>query len=121
MAKYSFEFKLKVVLEYLEGRTSQGILYKKYSIPSPTAIKRWINAYETLGPEGLKRSRKNNFYPLDFKLNVVKLYLSGEGSYQCLANKLDLNNSSLITRWVSEFRNRGIEGIRDKKKEGQLK
>ena len=37
-------------------------------------------------------------------------------SYQSLAINLKINNPSLITRWVNEYREKGIEGLRPKKR-----
>ena len=53
---------------------------------------------------------------MEFKLNVVNLYLTGEMSYQSLANELKINNPSIITRWVKDFREKGIEGLEPKKR-----
>ena len=96
MAKYKTEFKVKVVKEYLEGNVSYKDLAKKYSIPDKHIVRTWVNAYESQGYEGLKVSRKNNNYSLDLKLNVVDLYLTGEMSYQSLANELKISNPSMI-------------------------
>ena len=116
MAKYNTEFKMKVVKEYLEGNISYKELSKKYSIPDKHIVRTWVNAYESQGYDGLKVSRTNNNYSLDFKINVVNLYLTGEMSYQSLANELKINNPSIITRWVKEFREKGIEGLKPKKR-----
>ncbi|WP_297810957.1 transposase [uncultured Finegoldia sp.] len=37
-------------------------------------------------------------YNLDFKLNVVNLYLTREMSYQSLANELKINNPAMIAK-----------------------
>ncbi|EGS31216.1 hypothetical protein HMPREF9130_0073 [Peptoniphilus sp. oral taxon 375 str. F0436] len=37
-------------------------------------------------------------------------------SYQSLANELKINNPSMIVRWVKEFREEGIEGLKPKKR-----
>ncbi len=116
MAKYKTEFKTKVVKEYLEGKISYRELAKKYSIQDSSAVRTWVNAYESQGYDGLKVKRKNNNYSLDFKLNVVDLYLTGEMSYQSLANELKINNPSIIARWVIDFREKGIEGLKSKKR-----
>ena len=99
MAKYSTEFKMKVVKEYLESKNSYTNLSEKYCIPDKSVIRRWVNAYKSQGYEGLKVKRENTQYTLEFKLNVVNLYLTGEMSYQSLANELKINNPSMITRW----------------------
>lgn len=116
MAKYSTEFKMKVVKEYLESRISYISLSNKYGIPNECVIRRWVNAYKSQGYEGLKVKRENTKYTLEFKLKVVNLYLTGEMSYQSLANELKINNPSIIARWVSEFREKGIEGLKSKKR-----
>ena len=121
MSKYNTEFKLKVVKEYLEGNVSYKDLSKKYSIPDKHIVRTWVNAYESQGYEGLEVKRKNNKYTLEFKLNTVNLYLTGEMSYQSLANELKINNPSIIARWVKEFREKGIEGLKPKKERKTFK
>ena len=116
MSKYSTEFKTKVVKEYLESNTSYKTLSNKYCIPSESIIRKWVNAYKSQGYEGLKVKRENTQYTLEFKLNVVNLYLTGEMSYQSLANELKINNPSMIARWVNDFREKGIEGLKLKKR-----
>ncbi|WP_170032070.1 helix-turn-helix domain-containing protein [Alteribacillus bidgolensis] len=54
MAKYSEEFKIKLVTEYLNGNLGYKSLAKKYNMPSQTPIQDWIRAYKTKGIEGLK-------------------------------------------------------------------
>ena len=116
MAKYSYEFKLQIVQAYLNGEGGYGHLAKKYNLPSQRPIEYWVHAYNTLGKDGLVRSRQNNNYSFQFKLSVVELYLSSEVSYQELALSQGINNPSLITRWVNDFRIAGPDALRPKKK-----
>ena len=116
VAKYSLEFKIKVVQAYLNGEGGYGYLSKKYGVPAQNNIKAWVHAYRELGEEGLMRSRKKNNYSLQFKLSVVELYLSSEVSYQELALSQGINNPSLISRWVNDFRIAGPDALRPKKK-----
>ena len=116
MAKYSTEIKVKIVKEYLDSKNSYKYLSEKYCIPHKSVIRRWVNAYKSQGYEGLKVKRKNTQYTLEFKLKVVNLYLTGEMSYQSLANELKMNNPSIIARWVIDFREKGIEGLKSKKR-----
>ena len=76
-----------------------------------------MKAYQTLGYDGLKRSRNKKQYSTEYKLKVVKLYLTGEWSYQELANNLDISNPSMICSWVGKYRKHGIEGLEPKKRE----
>ena len=116
MAKYSFEFKRKVVQEYLDGKGGFQTIAKQYNIPNDTQVVRWVHAYKEFGNDGLMRSRKNNDYSFQFKLSVVELYLSSEVSYRELALSQGINNPSLITRWVNDFRIAGPDALRPKKK-----
>lgn len=132
MAKYDFEFKMKLVAEYLSSTISTDRLAKKYGFKSNTQIRKWIHAYKTLGVEGLKRSRKNSSYSVDFKLKAITMYETSEKSYQSVANELGLNNPSLISRWRKQYREVGIAGLsqqqgrpplskKEKKEETQIK
>ena len=53
MAKYSFEFKKKIVLDYLDGKGGAQYLSKKYEPGSNSQLFKWINAYKAFGDEGL--------------------------------------------------------------------
>ena len=112
--KYSFEFKLKVVQEYLTGYGGSLYLTKKYNISSHSLLQKWIAQYNKYGPEGLMRKRGNQKYDLQFKLNAVQWYLTTEISYQELALLLDISNPAVLCRWVLDFRKYGVDGISDK-------
>ncbi|HHX67695.1 MAG: transposase [Miniphocaeibacter sp.] len=112
MAKYSFEFKLKVVEEYLQGLGGYKYLAKKYSIPDKGTVRDWVKKYIEFGEESLLIRRKNNNkYTLDFKLNMIKSYLTTEISYHELATNFAIPNPSIIAGWVSKFRKSGKEGL----------
>lgn len=116
MAKYSLEFKLEVVHEYLNGEGSYDYIAKKHNMPACSRIKEWVAVFRELGKEGLMRSGQNNTYPFQFKVHVVELYLSSKVSYQELALSQGINNSALIARWVNDFKIAGPDGLRPKKR-----
>lgn len=116
MAKYSFEFKEKVVQAYLNGEGGWLFLAKKYGIPSHVLIQRWVAAYQKFGSEGLLRSRKNKIFSFDFKIHVVELYLTTEVSYQELALSVGMNNPTLVSKWVNDFRVAGPDALKPKRK-----
>ncbi len=116
MAKYSYEFKKKVIKEYLNNEGSLGSLAKKHGIKSHRSILNWVNAYKKLGNEGVMRSRKNAKYTFEFKLSVVELYLTTEISYQELALNVGINNPAIICRWVNDFQTAGPDALREKRK-----
>ena len=116
MSKYSFDFKKKVVMEYLNGKGGWDYLTEKYKLGTNSQLRRWVSAYQQLGDEGLMRSRKNENYPFERKLSVVELYLSSELSYQEVALKEGITNPNLIVNWVTRFRIAGPDALRPRKK-----
>ncbi len=80
MVKYTFELKLKIVQDYLDGKGGSDYLSKKYSIKAPSQLKR-INAYQVFGEEGLVRKRQNQKYSVQFKLDAIELYQTSDMSY----------------------------------------
>ena len=116
MAKYSIEFKKKIVDDYLSGKGSHKYLADKYGVPAKSNIQKWIDNYQAHGDEGLLRSRKNKNYSFEYKLHVVELYLSSEVSYQELALKEGIYNPAQIAKWVNDFRVAGPSALRPKKK-----
>lgn len=114
MAKYSYEFKRKLVDEYLKGKTSYRQLEEKYGVNNPQIIK-WVNNFKEFGDEGLKRSRNNREYSVEFKLEAITRYETTELSYQQLALELGMTNYSLIANWRSKYKENGIDGLRSKK------
>ena len=116
MAKYSYEFKLKVVQEYLNGEGGYNYLCKKYNISTKIRLQEWVALYKKFENDGLMRSRKNNNYSFQFKLHMVELYLSSEVSYQELALSQGIFTPALLAKWVNDFRNAGPEALKPKKK-----
>ena len=112
MAKYSFAFKKKVVMEYLNGKGGWDYLTAKYELGTNSQLRRWVAVYKQFGDEGLMRSRKQTKYSFEKKLAVVELYLSSEISYQNLAIQEGITNPSLIVNWVVA----GPDALRSRKK-----
>ena len=111
MTKYSFEFKLKVVQEYLEGKGGYSYLAKVHSVKDKKQIRVWVNSYREFGEEGLLRKRKNANYSVQFKLDAIELYQTSELSYREVANRLGMRNHALIASWMRSFRDDGIKGL----------
>ncbi|WP_238297613.1 IS3 family transposase [Eubacterium sp. MSJ-33] len=116
MAKYSFEFKKKVVIAYLNGEGGYNYLAQKYNVKNKRQVLNWVDYYNKFGDAGLMRSREKKNYSFEFKLHVVELYLSSEVSYQELALSQGINNAAMIAQWVQGFRIAGPDALRPKKK-----
>lgn len=115
MAKYSFEFKKKVVNDYISGKGGYKHIAKANGIPSKSNVEKWVKSYEKYGDVALMRSRKKNVYSFEKKLSVVQLYLTSGLSYQDLALQVGITNPYLITQWVTRYKLDGLEGLRPHK------
>ena len=115
MAKYSFEFKMNIVQEYINGKGGWQALSNKYG-PPRSVIQRWVSNYHQYGEEGLMRSKHQAVYSFEFKLHVVELYLTSELSYQQLALQVGMMDPSRIVNWVGRYRAAGPEALKPKKK-----
>ncbi len=116
MAKYSYEFKKRIVKAYLKGEGSHGYLAKEYGVSNKVIVKTWIDNYKAFGDKGLMRSRKKKEYSFEKKLSVVESYLSSEISYRDLAIKEGITNPSMIVTWVNRLRAAGPDALRPHKK-----
>lgn len=116
MAKYSYEFKKKLVTKYLNGEASYETIANEYEVSDRSLLRRWVESYRAYGNEGLKRSREKKKYSFEIKMLVVQSYLTTEVSYQDLAIQFGINNPSLISRWVNDYRIAGADALRPKKK-----
>lgn len=111
MAKYSFEFKLAIVQEYLEGKGGLGYLAKKHGVSSKNQVHGWINAYREFGEDGLLRKRKKQSYSFQFKIDAIELYQTSELSYREVANHLGIHQPALVVNWMKIFRSKGLDGL----------
>lgn len=116
MIKHSYEFKKKLVLEYLKNQGSYNFIAHKYGMASSSQLKRWVAAYNNFGNTGLKRLASHRFYSFSAKLSVVQCYLTGKVSYQKLALRMGINNPSIITKWVRDYKNTGPDALMPHKK-----
>ena len=116
MAKYREEFKIKLVTEYLNGNLGYRRLARKHNLPSETPLKNWVRAYKTQGIEGLQRRTRKEAYSVKFKLDTIQFMKETGASYLETANQFKLNNPSLINRWMKEFNEQGVEGLKPKPK-----
>lgn len=66
IAKYSYEFKKKMVLEYINGMGSYLNLCRKHSISDNQSIRQWVSSYKKFGDDGFRRSREKKHYSFEF-------------------------------------------------------
>ena len=112
MSKYSFEFKLKVVQDYLRGETGgYKTIGEKYGVINYCLVIYWVNSYEEFGEEGLKRKSTKTFYSGEFKLRVLQYRQYHNCSYREAANHFGISNQSMIANWQRKYLDEGFEGL----------
>ncbi|MGN5979597.1 helix-turn-helix domain containing protein [Finegoldia magna] len=113
MPKYTKEFKIKLVLEYLSGE-SGGIksIAKIYSIPKST-LELWINQYKFGGFDNLTKKLKNNKFTSEFKLSVIQYRQINNTSLRETAEHFNLVNGTMVYSWEKAYRERGLSGLED--------
>lgn len=114
MVKYSEEFKLNLVNEYLAGPLGYSLLAQKYGMSSYGQIARWVRAFQTFGKEGLRRKQKNRVYSVQFKLDVLHFMKQTGASYQDTAIEFKMHDPTLIAEWKRAFLAKGAGGLRTK-------
>lgn len=115
MTKYSIQFKVKVVQEYLNGGISCRNVCKKYGIPSKSTLVRWVDLARIQGLEALKIRHNYTKYSTEFKLAVVTCYRSHEWGANKVAASFNLT-PSLVYSWYRRYQKEGIVGLRPKVK-----
>lgn len=111
MTKYSDEFKVKIALEYLEGRIGYSALAKKYDVKSHKQIVHWVSAYKNYGVEGLIKKNTKEIYSVQFKLDVLSFMKRTGASYLQTALQFKLTNPPLIAAWNKKFTEGGAEAL----------
>jgi len=100
--KCSYEDKLQAVEDYLSGRKNQKQIAADLGLGKRgrATVGLWIRKYQEAGPESLRHSAKNRSYSKEFKEQVVREYLNGEGSMEALAIKYGIPNHRSVREWV---------------------
>ncbi|MCM3390733.1 transposase [Ureibacillus chungkukjangi] len=115
MTKYSKEFKLMVVQEYLSGSLGYRTIAKKYGI-ADSPLRRWVRAFQEFGRDGLSVKKTKQFYSVQFKIDVLNFMKRTGASYQDTAIHFNLNDPTLVASWNLRFLKEGIEGLQNKSK-----
>lgn len=109
-ARYSKELKLEIVKRYIKGE-SPSFLASEYGLVGKSGTERiriWANKYSELGCNAFEETTTNKSYSKELKLKVIQEYLTGQNSFEGLANKYKISTGEIVRRWVLKY-NSGIE------------
>ena len=106
--RYSYEFKLKCVDLYRQGKwpdTPTGVKEKTYH----DMIRMWVRQEEKAGAESLQHKKQNKDWTAAEKYEYVAKVLAGE-SYKEIAISAGIE-CSLLYQWVRRYKMKGYEGL----------
>ena len=98
--------KEQACLDYINGNRSSAEICNCLHISTRT-IQDWAAIYKKHGILGLTKKTKNRSYSKEFKMELVKKYISGEASSVDLAHQYDIS-SGLLKNWIRMY-NANIE------------
>ncbi|MBZ2385956.1 helix-turn-helix domain-containing protein [Anaerococcus murdochii] len=113
MPKYTKEFKIKLVMEYLSGESGGSpMIAKKYDIPEGT-LQNWIIKYQSGGFDNLSKKQNQDKFTSEFKLSVIQYRQINNISFRQTAEHFNIKNGSIICNWERAYRQRGLSGLED--------
>lgn len=98
--------KEQACLDYINGNRSRSEICNCLHISTRT-IQDWATIYKKHGILGLSKKTKNRSFSKEFKMELVKKYISGEASSVDLAHQYDIS-SGLLRNWIRRY-NANIE------------
>lgn len=110
MTKYSEQFKLAVVKEYL-SESSDGYLTvaRRHGLTSHSMVERWVLAYRHHGEAGLRR--KSSKYTAEVKLSVLQHMWDNHLSVTQAAARFDIRNHAMVGMWERAYQDGGVEAL----------
>ncbi len=112
--RFTYEDKLKIVEDYEKlGATETA---RKWNTGKRHVL-RLFTKYKNscLAPH----SKRNKKYTSELKIEVVKAYIQGEGSFEFIANKYGVSTLTTIINWYHIYQSQGEEGLINMKKQGR--
>lgn len=117
---YSKELKLQAVQEYLDGKSSQRDIVKKYHLRSSRQLRNWIKVYTTHGEiksctsGGGSYMRKARSTTPEERLAIVQDCLANDKNYGAMALKYQCSYQQ-VRNWVKRYEEMGSAGLEDRR------
>ncbi len=104
--------KIESVKSYLSGAEGMSSLCRKLQVHK-SSFKKWVVRYKSDGEAGLKHSSKNNHYPVELKISIVKEYLNGLGSLRDLCVKYHISSGTVLSNWIKKYNSHELMKFRN--------
>ena len=114
MAKYSFDFKLKVVKFYLNGNGYCSTA--DYFNVDQSTVRKWVKAYQYHGKSGIQPRVTKRTYSAKFKHHVLKFMLDHCYSAREVAAYFNIPAFTSVLEWQNLFEQGGFAALESLKK-----
>ena len=112
--KYSDEFKLALVQEYLAGKNGgYKILARKYGV-NHNHLRLWVDAYKANGIEGLIKVTRT--YDGETKIHIVEYMHKNSLSIRQTAALFGVSSPPTIARWERIYYEQGKEALLEERR-----
>ena len=106
--RYSYEYKLKCIEMYRQGKwpeSPQGIKEDRFH----REIREWVRIEESCGAEALRHKPQNKVWSADEKYELVAKVMAG-ASYTSTAIQAGIDHG-LLRQWTRVYKMKGYEGL----------
>ncbi|MFC6478532.1 IS3 family transposase [Pseudomonas asuensis] len=118
MAKYSLQFKLMVVRDYLESADGFSRVSHRHQVER-SLVRAWVAAFQQHGEAGLIPTRSH--YTTAFKLAVLKRLYEEGLSYRQAAALFNIANKSSVMHWQQAYERGGLPALTRKRRGAEVK
>lgn len=108
MIKFSKQFKLRVVQDYLNGKLGFTLIAVKYGVDA-ALVRRWVAVFGHHGEDGL--CGKVQRYDVKFKVSVLRHMWENALSCNQAAAIFNIRSPSSIGEWRRRYRDGGVDAI----------
>lgn len=112
--KYSNEFKLKLVQEYLKGdKGGFRQIAKEYGVDD-SVLKQWVRLYEANGTEGLMKATRT--YDGKTKIHIVEYMHKNSLSIRQTAALFGVSSHPTVAKWERIYYEEGKEALLEERR-----
>jgi transposase-like protein len=117
---YSQELKLQAIHEYLDGKSSQADIVKKYHLRSSHQLRDWIKVYTAHGEIKSRTSGGGSYMSKarpttsEERLEIVQDCLANDKNYGAMALKYNCSYQQ-VRNWVKRYEEMGSAGLEDRR------
>jgi transposase len=113
MSRYTTQFKLSVVQQYLAGEESIQTIASQHGIKQ-AKFRCWVRSFQHHGESGL--TPKYSHYDATFKLSVLRHMWDNHLSQLETAAYFDIRNPSILAQWAKKYSEGGFAALEPRPK-----